>query len=536
LFCCSQPIDPTVEVPIRNRFEDFSSDPEAVANLKRLYKTPDDVDLVVGVQLDEEIFPGTTIPKTAAIISLFSLFGMGNSDRFSVGFAIMRCLLVDKPWDCHPSNALEELLWAPKPKDGFPNFRFFDQFWLTELDFQAHGTNLLWRLITENTDIKCLQRSPLFPFDPITNPILCSLPSQKVDIGVIALTAVEVVLALVKQNKWKIVTLVGALVLAIVVYYKGKKSKEPPVLCGWPIIGKALAFQKDPKKILLEGFRKYGDSPSKSFGIKLANLTHFVLSQRADLEAMMKDNTYEVTFNLHKFLRVINFSIISRKENFDSDLYTKLIRNNFGDQKTVAAFAKTIEAASKEFLQKNPLAPANGTSQHHNGLNDYFDRYITYVISRCIVGPDSFDNGELLQAFMRFNDHATQAMGLASLLPPFLQFIAARKINKDFKTIRKILIPVIQRRRASPGKKDLIFFLDFILSAVPSDTRAAGKSPSPSPPTSITNNPQTSSQSSSTPALQISNPPSPPPSLTSSTPPPSNPPSPPPSAPQPHQT
>ncbi|KAF8540450.1 cytochrome P450 [Trichophaea hybrida] len=65
-------------------------------------------------------------------------------------------------------------------------------------------------------------------------------------------------------------------------------------------------------------------------------------------------------------------------------------------------------------------------------------------------------------------------MGLASLLPSFLQFIAAMNINKDFKTIRKILIPVIQRRRlALPTKNDLIFFLDFILDAVPDDTRAA---------------------------------------------------------------
>lgn len=41
--------DPNVEVPIRERFEDFSSDPEMVDNLKKLYISPDDVDLVVGI-------------------------------------------------------------------------------------------------------------------------------------------------------------------------------------------------------------------------------------------------------------------------------------------------------------------------------------------------------------------------------------------------------------------------------------------------------------------------------------------------------
>lgn len=42
---------PVLQVKIRKTFEDFSSDPEMVAELKRLYKSPDDVDLVVGVQL-----------------------------------------------------------------------------------------------------------------------------------------------------------------------------------------------------------------------------------------------------------------------------------------------------------------------------------------------------------------------------------------------------------------------------------------------------------------------------------------------------
>jgi peroxidase len=42
---------PAVDVKIRKTFEEFSTDPETVAQLKRLYKTPDDVDFVVGVQL-----------------------------------------------------------------------------------------------------------------------------------------------------------------------------------------------------------------------------------------------------------------------------------------------------------------------------------------------------------------------------------------------------------------------------------------------------------------------------------------------------
>lgn len=309
-----------VVVPPRKRFEDFSSDPKAVADLKRLYNTVDDVDLVVGVQLEEEMFPGTTIPKSSLIISLFSLFGMGNSDRFSIGFAMMRCLLVDKPWDCHPSNAMEELVWKSQPKEGFPDFRFYDPFWMQELDFQAHGTNLLWRLVTENTEIKCLQQHPLFPMDPKTNPILCSLPTQGIDYTVLAMTGAEVTRTLILQHKSQILAAIFTIILVLVGRKLLQKEGEPPMMYGYPFLGKALQFQKDPKALLLEGFKKWGGNPSKVFGIKLGSLTNYVLSRPEDLQMMLDDDPYEVKFNLSDFFKVINMPIILRSENFKTDL------------------------------------------------------------------------------------------------------------------------------------------------------------------------------------------------------------------------
>ncbi|CVL08573.1 uncharacterized protein FPRN_13175 [Fusarium proliferatum] len=200
--------DPEVAVPIRDTWDKFSTDPEVIQNLKTLYKHPDDVDLVVGCQLDEEWFPGTTVPKSALIISLFSLFGMGNSDRFSIGFAMMRCLLVDRPWNCHPSNALEDLIWERKSVPGFPNFRFYSDFWVKELDLPAHGTNLLWRLITENSEINCVQRSPLFPPDKDTNPILCSREADKVSSSAVLLNLFQIVLSLLKHSPYSFIATV----------------------------------------------------------------------------------------------------------------------------------------------------------------------------------------------------------------------------------------------------------------------------------------------------------------------------------------
>lgn len=466
-------------VPIRKTFEDFSADAETVAKLKQLYKTPDDVDLVVGVQLEEEMFPGTTVPKSALIISLFSLFGMGNSDRFSIGFAMMRCLLIDKPWDCRPSNALEDLLWKPQPRDGFPNMRMLDPIWMAELDFQAHGTNLLWRLVTENSDIKCLQKDPLFPQDPDTNPVLCALPKQSVDYGVILLTAVELASFYVKEYKYELIA--GAL-LAVYLWVRSRAKSSlsmPPVMRGWPVVGEALSFQKDPKSILNSGLVNF---TGKVFGIKLASLTHFVLTKPDDLRVIKEDDQFEARFSLHDFLAAINFAIITKDINFESDLHTKLIRFHLEDGRTLESFARTIDQATEMYLDKHPLIPQKEMSQEYDDLSPTLLDMVTYVMSRCMVGPEVFDNPRLLETFKAFNDHAVQAMGLSSLLPSWLQFLAKSSIEKDFKAIEEILLPVIKERKAlDPCKKgvrnaEFPDFLNFILSAVDDETRAAGTS------------------------------------------------------------
>jgi peroxidase len=73
------------EVPIRKKFEDFTTNPKYLAALKRLYANPDEVDLTVGQYLDESYYPGTTVPRSQLITSLFSLFALGIADRFSPG-------------------------------------------------------------------------------------------------------------------------------------------------------------------------------------------------------------------------------------------------------------------------------------------------------------------------------------------------------------------------------------------------------------------------------------------------------------------
>lgn len=456
-------------VPIREKFEDFSKDKETVAKLKKLYKTPDDVDLVVGVQLDEEYFPGTTVPKSALIISLFSLFGMGNSDRFSVGYAVTRCLLVGKPWDCKPSNALEELLWAPRPTRIHPNARWMDTFWLNELDLPAHGENLLWRLVTENTDIKCLQQRPLFPADAKTNPILCTLPKTSAKRGVESamMSGIEVILYSYREHQTLLNTLfvLIATLLAYVAFGRWKKlADEPHVYGRWtPIFGIAIKFNKDPRAILLKGFKEYG---TKVFGLRLSAMTHFVVSQPSDMNLIMADAPYEAKFNSRGLMTAVNMPLITGKENFDSNIHNILIATHLSKPETVKRLAETAMKASTRFVNTR-VSPG-----HHDTFVPLLMDYITAVVAGTFVGPEAFDHPDLLKLFAGFNDHAMKAMGLSGLLPSFLKPLAGFSIKSDYRKVRKIVIPMIQERRKQMGPD--LTFLDLILEAVEDDQRAAG--------------------------------------------------------------
>lgn len=179
-----------VRIPVRERFEDFSSDPRVVAKLKQLYSHPDDVDLSVGVHLDEEFYPNTTAPKSAVITSLINLFLVAAYDRYSPAYSMMQCVLAQRPWNCQPVTALDSLLWrkvelpsllpkwvakrVPEWMTGwFSNMYWYDSFWVEELDITNTGSYSLWKLITRNSDIKCIQLNPLFMVSD-DNPVVCA--------------------------------------------------------------------------------------------------------------------------------------------------------------------------------------------------------------------------------------------------------------------------------------------------------------------------------------------------------------------------
>jgi hypothetical protein len=166
------------KVPIRKRvnFEDFTANTTEgrykAFLLSQLYKTPDDVDLTVGQVLDEEYWPGTYVTRTAVASSLLSLALNVYNDRFSPTWLSSACLIDQKPWRCTPTTVLQELFW--RKVTTIPWFdRLPDMFWVDELEMTNRGDEMLWKLIVQNTDLKCLQINVFWKENVTTNPVRC---------------------------------------------------------------------------------------------------------------------------------------------------------------------------------------------------------------------------------------------------------------------------------------------------------------------------------------------------------------------------
>lgn len=167
-----------VPCPPKKTFEEFTSDPYFVKELKRLYKTPDDVDLSVGMELDELKWPSTHVPRSMLLTAFFTLSLLASQDRFALQYTLAHCFVEGRPWDCHPTNILQELLWEPvqlpAPFDKwFPNARWISKFWWDELDISNTGNNLFHRLVVENTPVRCIQKNPFLAANFETNPVVC---------------------------------------------------------------------------------------------------------------------------------------------------------------------------------------------------------------------------------------------------------------------------------------------------------------------------------------------------------------------------
>lgn len=166
---------------------------------------------------------------------------------------------------------------------------------------------------------------------------------------------------------------------------------------------------------------------------------------------------------------------------YTSSQHTKLIRTHLSNPATITSLGQTMASAASQYFKTQPLIPDGAKSAPYTELSTYLNSYITFVSARCMIGPEAYDHPELLPMFLKFNTDVDLAMGLGTMLPGWLRWVAWFKINADYNSFRKIIIPIIKKRRGNLGSKqegELMDFMPFILELVDDDERASGTSAS----------------------------------------------------------
>lgn len=165
---------------IRKNFSDFcgpSVDEQYLCSLlPELYPGgPDTVDLIVGQTLDPLWWPGTYVPMTAVATSLFTVAVTVFQDRFGPGWLASNCVVDQWVTNCTPTNVVQELFWREVTTTA-PHWmmtRNMDVFWFDEFDM-AHGSDrMLWKLIVQNTNLKCLQYDVFYAVNDTNNKVEC---------------------------------------------------------------------------------------------------------------------------------------------------------------------------------------------------------------------------------------------------------------------------------------------------------------------------------------------------------------------------
>jgi peroxidase len=300
---------------------------------------------------------------------------------------------------------------------------------------------------------RCIQKNPLFPFDPHTNPVLCELVPEPTTIP------------------WKIIlgtTLALVIGYLIIQWFRSPKY-TPPTTWGYPVIGSGQQLQKDPKGFLVQQAQKYGSG--RTFGIRLVgSLVYYICSSTTDLEVMKND---ELRASFHSLAEDTNLGAVVGRKNFQEELHASVIRRKLETERseTLPRLAEVVSETVDAWLAKNPLTDTPD-------ISGALTKLMAYVMSRVCLGREGFDDPELLEAYLGLNTDSGIVFQVSNLLPSFIgRLFSDWKVHEHYSIIKKKILPVIKRRRklqtAASVNQEADDILGFFLDVTDDDTRTA---------------------------------------------------------------
>jgi cytochrome P450 len=220
----------------------------------------------------------------------------------------------------------------------------------------------------------------------------------------------------------------------------------PMVTGGYPIIGHALEFGSDPEQFLQRCKDKYGSI----FGCIIMGRT-FVFMDGTYKDTYFASGASELSFFDAVMLTVVpQFTV-----GMDSMLHqwhVPLIRRQMSPNNVTQYYSTLQEQIRRILLQE--LGSLNvGESFVHEDVQGLTGRIVAACSAVSFLGPELGQQEEILHVFRHYHSACFHVMSLAAILPHSILWIFARNVNKYQATMRRWVVPEVEKRRAASSSK-----------------------------------------------------------------------------------
>lgn len=221
--------------------------------------------------------------------------------------------------------------------------------------------------------------------------------------------------------------------------------KDVPVVEGrMPIIGHAIAFQKDVIKFVRECREKYGNV----FKIKIFNNEMVVVCDRSLVHEYFKFSEKEMS--LYKVLRRLYFGKAFSEDPAFLDIIIPIVKKTIAVQ--YDEFSKKILDEAQRMGER--LTRKSGSKIH---IAEEMSQFVSQTSARCFTSMNI--EGEFFQTLKAFNNLLNQIVVLTYIVPHWLlRLLFNHRLTSYRRKMTRLMLPEIQKYRTDKNKNDSLIF------------------------------------------------------------------------------
>ena len=229
-------------------------------------------------------------------------------------------------------------------------------------------------------------------------------------------------------------------------------STVPKVAGGWPFLGHALEFGSNPKAFVEACRKRYGPT----FSCQILSST-FVFHDGSQYQDFFRLPESSLSFD-ESVRRTLAPEFTVGLETLVNQWHIPIIKRQFSVQ-TLDPYLLRIERQVTRVLQEDGLvvddvnAGSAAATTDQGMIVDDLERLAWRIIASCsassFLGDELCQRQDVIDVFINFHHAALGAIQLSNLLPKWLLWLASKAVKRHFDTVKRIVVPEIERRRAS---------------------------------------------------------------------------------------